>query len=251
MLRKRIIPCLDVKDGRTVKGVNFEDIRDAGDPVELAELYAREGGDELVFLDITATHEGRKTLVKMVEEVARVTNIPFTVGGGVSSVEDGEAILRAGADKIAVNSAAIKDPSLLGRLADRFGSQSIVLAIDARWDGEQWTVHRSGGQTPTERELFEWAQEGVEEGAGEILFTSMDHDGTRKGFALDALARLNDELPCPLIASGGGGSIAHFEELFQKTGVDAALAASIFHFQEVPIPELKKELEQCKIPVRN
>ncbi len=251
MLRKRIIPCLDVKDGRTVKGVNFEDIRDAGDPVELAKLYAREGGDELVFLDITATHEGRKTLIKMVEEVARVTNIPFTVGGGVSSVEDGEAILKAGADKIAVNSAAIKDPSLLGRLADRFGSQSIVLAIDAKWDGERWIVHRSGGRTPTERELFEWAQEGVEQGAGEILFTSMDHDGTRKGFAVEALARLNEALPCPLIASGGGGAIDHFKELFQRTGVDGALAASIFHFQEIAIPELKKELEQCKIPVRN
>ncbi len=251
MVTKRIIPCLDVKDGRTVKGVNFEGLRDAGDPVELGKLYAQEGADELVFLDITATHEKRKTLARLVERVAREVTIPFTVGGGISSEEDVKVLLNAGADKVSVNSAAVKDPSLIDRLSDRFGTQCIVAAIDARrmQDG-QWKVHVSGGRKPTDRELFFWASELESRGAGEILFTSMDHDGVKQGFAVEAVRQMIDTVRIPVIASGGAGNIEHFREVFLEGKADAALAASIFHFKEVRLCDLKARMQQWKIPVR-
>lgn len=250
MLRKRIIPCLDIKDGRTVKGVNFVDLKDAGDPIELAKKYSGIGADELVFLDITATHEKRKTLVPLVERIAREVNIPFTVGGGVSSVEDAGALLNAGADKIAVNSAAVKRPELIKELADKFGNQCVVLAIDAKLTENGWKVYLVGGRKETELELFEWAKKAEKLGAGEILFTSMDHDGTKAGFAIDALKALDELLSIPVIASGGAGQIEHFEDLFLKTNISAALAASVFHFQTIEIPELKYKLAQKNIPVR-
>jgi cyclase len=250
MLKKRIIPCLDIKDGRTVKGVNFVGLRDAGDPVELARIYSEVGADELVFLDITATNEKRKTLVELVKEVARQVAIPFTVGGGVGSVEDAYHLLQSGADKVAINSAAVKRPELIKELADIFGNQCVVLAVDAKLIGDTWKVFLNGGRVETEKELFSWVKQAEELGAGEILFTSMDHDGTKAGFAIDALKKMNDMLSIPIIASGGAGNIDHFIEVFQKTDVSAALAASIFHFKEVDIPTLKKELENQTIEIR-
>jgi cyclase len=250
MLSKRIIPCLDIKDGRTVKGVNFVDLQDAGDPIELAKKYSKIGADELVFLDITATHEKRQTLVQLVERLAKEVNIPFTVGGGVKSVEDASALLHAGADKIAVNSAAVKRPELLTELADRFGNQCVVLAVDAKQTDDGWKVHLVGGRERTEIDLFEWVQRAEKLGAGEILFTSMDHDGTKGGFALDALRQLDALISIPVIASGGAGSVSHFTDLFMKTKISAALAASVFHFQTIEIPDLKHNLAQQGIPVR-
>jgi cyclase len=250
MLTKRIIPCLDIKNGRTVKGVNFIGLRDAGDPVELAEIYANEGADELVFLDITATHEKRKTLVELVKHVGEKVNIPFTVGGGVSSVEDVRSILKAGADKVAINSAAVKRPELINELSLAFGNQCIVVAIDAKKIGDNWKVHLVGGKVPTDIDLFEWAKEAEERGAGEILFTSMNHDGTKNGFANEALLQLHELLNIPVIASGGAGNIQHFVDTFNDGKADAALAASIFHFKEIAIPDLKQELKQQHIPIR-
>jgi imidazole glycerol-phosphate synthase subunit HisF len=250
MLTKRIIPCLDIKDGRTVKGVNFINIRDAGDPVELGALYAQQGADELVFLDISATNEQRKTFASLVKDIARHINIPFTVGGGIGKVEDVGPLLEAGADKVSINSAAVKNPQLLDDLSKAFGSQCIVLAIDARQITNQWTVHTHGGKQPTDKKLFSWAKEGQERGAGEILFTSMDHDGTKNGFAIDALSKLHDLLSIPVIASGGAGNAAHFIEAFILGKADAALAASIFHFGEVKLPDLKMFLKEKGINIR-
>lgn len=252
MLTKRIIPCLDIKNGRTVKGVNFENIRDAGDPVELGALYAAEGADELVFLDITATNEKRKTLSELVNRIAHRINIPFTVGGGISSVEDVSVLLNNGADKISVNTAAFRDPLLVARLANEFGSQCIVLAIDTKQeeDGE-WYVYLNGGRLKTNTRCIVWARNAVALGAGEILLTSMNHDGTKKGFAIDITRSLAEELPVPVIASGGGGTMEHFTEIFEEGKADAALAASIFHFKEIAIPELKKFLRKNNIPVRS
>ncbi|MEY4930655.1 MAG: imidazole glycerol phosphate synthase subunit HisF [Bacteroidota bacterium] len=250
MLTKRIIPCLDIKDGRTVKGVNFIDIRDAGDPIELGAAYAAQGADELVFLDISATNEKRKTFAALVKEIARHVNIPFTVGGGITSVADVAPLLEAGADKVSINSAAVNNPQLIDELAKAFGSQFVVLAIDARKVGNQWTVHTHGGSKPTDKKLFSWAKEGQARGAGEILFTSMDHDGTRQGFAIDPLAKLNELLNIPVIASGGAGTMQHFMEAFVMGKADAALAASLFHFGELKISDLKKYLQTNLIPVR-
>lgn len=251
MLAKRIIPCLDIKDGRTVKGTNFVDLRDAGDPVELAALYAKQGADELVFLDITATIEKRKTLAELVNRVAHQVNIPFTVGGGISSVEDVNILLQNGADKISVNTAAFKNSGLINELSKEFGSQCVVLAIDTRKeeDGE-WYVYLNGGRVKTEIKCFDWAKRGVEAGAGEILLTSMNHDGTKAGFALDITQQLSTKLPVPVIASGGGGSMQHFEEVFREAKADAALAASIFHFKEIDIRDLKNYLAEKNITVR-
>lgn len=250
MLTKRIIPCLDIKDGRTVKGVNFVDIRDAGDPVELAAAYAQQGADELVFLDISATNEKRKTLASLVKEIARHINIPFTVGGGISSIQDVAPLLEAGADKVSINSAAVRNPLLIDELSKAFGSQCIVLAIDARKVQNHWVVHTHGGKQPTEKKLFSWAKEGEERGAGEILFTSMDHDGTKNGFATDALAKLHTMLSIPVIASGGAGNDHHFIEAFVLGKADAALAASVFHFGSIQIPVLKSFLKQNGINIR-
>ncbi len=250
MLKKRIIPCLDIKDGRTVKGVNFVNIRDAGDPVELGAFYAEQGADELVFLDITATHEERKTFVELVRDIARHLNIPFTVGGGISSVDDVSPLLQAGADKISVNSSAVRNPALINELVQAFGSQCIVVAIDAREVDGKWIVHTHGGRKPTEKELFSWAKEVEERGAGEILFTSMNHDGTKQGFAVDALKKLSQTVHIPIIASGGAGTMEHFRDVFQEDAADAALAASIFHFREMTISDLKKYLDEHGIPVR-
>ena len=250
MLTKRIIPCLDIKDGRTVKGVNFINLRDAGDPVELARCYAENGADELVFLDISATEEKRKTLIDMVLKVAAQVNIPFTVGGGISSIEDVSALLNAGADKVSINSSAVKDPELINILANKFGSQCITVAIDAKRINDIWKVHLVGGKVATELNLFDWAKEVADRGAGEILFTSMDNDGTKDGFANEALATLSESLPIPIIASGGAGTMQHFVDAFLKGKADAALAASVFHFKEIEINTLKKTLQDLKIPVR-
>lgn len=250
MLTKRIIPCLDIKNGRTVKGVNFVDLRDAGDPVELAKQYADFGADELVFLDISATLEGRATVLDMVLHVAEQVNIPFTVGGGISSIEDVDALLKCGADKVSINSSAVKRPELVNELSDKFGSQCVVVAIDAKKIGEDWKVHLAGGSIPTDIDLFEWAKEVEKRGAGEILFTSMNHDGTKNGFANRALAKLSSELNIPIIASGGAGNVQHFIDTFKEGKADAALAASVFHFGEIPIPELKKQLKASDIEVR-
>ncbi|TYA58967.1 imidazole glycerol phosphate synthase subunit HisF [Formosa maritima] len=250
MLTKRIIPCLDIKDGRTVKGVNFVGLRDAGDPIEQAKIYAENGADELVFLDISATHEGRKTILDMVLKVAEQVNIPFTVGGGISSVEDVDTLLKSGADKISVNSSAIKRPELINELVNKFGSQCIVVAIDAKQIDGTWKVHVAGGRIPTDLDLFEWAKEVENRGAGEILFTSMNHDGTKNGFANLALKKLSEELNIPIIASGGAGNIQHFIDAFQHGKADAALAASVFHFGEIDIIDLKKELKNNNIEVR-
>ena len=250
MLTKRIIPCLDIKNGRTVKGVNFVNLIDAGDPVALAKQYAEVGADELVFLDISATLEGRKTMLEMVLKVAGQVNIPFTVGGGISTVEDVDALLHCGADKVSINSSAIKRPVLINELSQKFGSQCIVVAIDAKLIDGKWIVHLAGGTIPTQLELFEWAKEVENRGAGEILFTSMDHDGTKAGFANEALAKLSTLVNIPIIASGGAGSIQHFVDTFVKGKSDAALAASVFHFGEIPIPTLKQELKNNTIEVR-
>jgi cyclase len=250
MLTKRIIPCLDIKNGRTVKGINFIDLRDAGDPVELAEIYAKTGADELVFLDISATEERRRTLADLVLRVAEKVNIPFTVGGGISSVEDVDILLHNGADKVSINSSAVKNPQLINDLVAKFGSQCIVVAIDAKQIDGEWIVHLVGGKVPTELNLFEWAKEVEDRGAGEILFTSMNHDGTKDGFANEALAKLSTELNIPIIASGGAGKMQHFTDTFKDGKADAALAASVFHFKEIEIKDLKEELKRNNIPVR-
>jgi cyclase len=250
MLTKRIIPCLDIKNGRTVKGVNFVNLIDAGDPVALAKKYAEVGADELVFLDISATLEGRKTMLEMVLKVAAQVNIPFTVGGGISTVEDVDALLHCGADKVSINSSAIKRPVLINELSQKFGSQCVVVAIDAKQIDGKWVVHLAGGTIPTELDLFDWAKEVEQRGAGEILFTSMDNDGTKEGFANEALAKLSALVNIPIIASGGAGSVQHFVDTFVKGKSDAALAASVFHFGEIPIPTLKQELKNNTIEVR-
>jgi len=250
MLTKRIIPCLDIKNGRTVKGVNFVNLIDAGDPVALAKQYADVGADELVFLDISATLEGRKTMLEMVLKVAAQVNIPFTVGGGISSVEDVDNLLQSGADKVSINSSAIKRPELINELSQKFGSQCVVVAIDAKQIDGKWVVHLAGGTIPTELELFDWAKEVAQRGAGEVLFTSMDNDGTKAGFANEALAKLSALVNIPIIASGGAGSVQHFTDTFIKGKSDAALAASVFHFGEIPIPTLKQELKNNSIQVR-
>lgn len=250
MLAKRIIPCLDVKDGRTVKGTNFVNLREAGDPVELGRAYSEQGADELVFLDITASHEGRKTFTNMVTRVARELSIPFTVGGGINELADVARMLDAGADKVSVNSAALRNPRLVGDIASHFGSQVCVVAIDARCTDGNWECYLNGGRVPTGRGLFDWAREVADRGAGEILFTSMNHDGVKQGFANDALARLSDELDIPVIASGGAGAMQHFADAFTIGRADAALAASVFHFGEIAIPDLKQFLRAQGICVR-
>jgi cyclase len=250
MLAKRIIPCLDVKDGTTVKGINFVNFKNAGDPVELGKKYSQDGADELVFLDITASHEGRKTFVDLVTRIAENISIPFTVGGGINDVSDVDKLLNAGADKISINSAALRNPNLIDNIAKNFGNQVCVTAIDARFDNGEWICYINGGRIPTERKLIEWAHEAQERGAGEILFTSMDHDGVKTGFACEALAMLNDKLSIPIIASGGAGNYSHFYDVFTAGKADAALAASIFHFNEIPINKLKVYLNERNINVR-
>jgi cyclase len=250
MLAKRIIPCLDVRDGMTVKGINFINIREVGDPVELGAMYADQGADELVFLDITASYEGRKTFVELVKRIAKNVNIPFTVGGGISALTDIEALLAAGADKVSINTAAIKNPELVDQMALRFGSQFVVVAIDAHEKDGCWKAYINGGRIPSDKELFSWAREVQERGAGEILFTSMNHDGTKNGFACEATARLSQSLSIPVIASGGAGSMEHYAEVFTKGKADAGLAASIFHFREITVPQLKEYLRKRDIPVR-
>ena len=251
MLAKRIIPCLDIKNGRTVKGIKFENIRDAGDPVELAMYYSQQGADELVFLDITATIEKRKTLVELVKKVAANINIPFTVGGGITSVENASELLKNGADKISVNSAAFKIPDLISLMAKEFGNQCVVLAIDTKkeMDGN-WYVYLNGGRLKTDKLASDWAKQGIDLGAGEILLTSMNNDGTKDGFAEDITSLLSANLPVPIIASGGAGNMRHFEEIFKNANADAALAASVFHFGEIKIPELKNYLSKQNINVR-
>jgi cyclase len=251
MFTKRIIPCLDIKDGRTVKGVNFEQLRDAGDPIELGALYAQAGADELVFLDITATIEKRKTLSGLVNKIAHRINIPFTVGGGIKAEEDVSVLLQNGADKISINTAAFLDPSLINRFAKNFGSQCIVLAIDTKLEADgYWYVYLNGGREKTNTLTTQWAKQAVDLGVGEILLTSMNHDGTKQGFALDITSILSSTLPVPIIASGGGGNSEHFYDVFTKGKADAALAASIFHYKELAIPDLKNYLHQKGIPVR-
>ena len=250
MLTKRIIPCLDIKDGRTVKGVNFENIRDAGDPVELAIRYAEEGADELVFLDITATNEKRKTLTELVTRIAKQINIPFTVGGGINSIDDVSALLNAGADKISVNSAAIKYPELIKDLADQFGSQCIVLAIDTKFENNDWWVYLNGGRVKTELLALNWAKQVVKLGAGEILLTSMNNDGTKSGFAIDITKQISEAVNVPVIASGGAGTLEHFKDVFNAGKADAALAESVFHFKEIEVIELKKYLKTNAIEIR-
>lgn len=250
MLAKRIIPCLDIKDGRTVKGVNFVNLRDAGDPVELGAAYSEKGADELVFLDITATHEKRKTMSELARSIARHLNIPFTIGGGITSIEDADAMLAAGADKVSINSAAVRRPELIDELALNFGNQFVVLAVDARQIDGEWIVHLNGGRIATEIRLFDWVKEAESRGAGEILFTSMDHDGTKAGFALEATARISEMLSIPVIASGGAGNMEHFYDVFTTGKADAGLAASIFHFNEIAIPDLKAYLKDNAVVVR-
>lgn len=250
MLAKRIIPCLDIKDGRTVKGVNFVNLRDAGDPVELGAAYSEKGADELVFLDITATHEKRKTMSALARSIARHLNIPFTIGGGITSIEDADAMLAAGADKVSINSAAVRRPELIDELALNFGNQFVVLAVDARQIDGEWIVHLNGGRIPTEIRLFDWVKEAESRGAGEILFTSMDHDGTKAGFALEATAKISEMLSIPVIASGGAGNMEHFYDVFTTGKADAGLAASIFHFNEIAIPDLKAYLKDKAVVVR-
>ena len=252
MLAKRIIPCLDIKDGRTVKGTNFINLRDAGDPVELAANYAKQGADELVFLDITATVEKRKTLAELVKRIAHTINIPFTVGGGIKTVDDVMVLLQSGADKISVNTAAYQNPQVVSDIANTAGSQCVVLAIDTRQEDDgEWYVYLNGGRTKTDTKCFEWAKKAVDLGAGEILLTSMNHDGTKAGFALDITKLLSESLPIPIIASGGGGTKQHFADVFELAHADAALAASVFHFKEIEIPELKKYLADKNIAIRS
>ncbi len=250
MVAKRIIPCLDVKDGQVVKGINFLGLKEVGDAVGMGRRYSEEGADELVYLDISATFEGRRTFVDLVSRIALEINIPFTVGGGISSLEDAARLLDAGADKVSLNSAAIADPALISRIANHYGSQFVVVAIDARQTEGRWMATTHGGRVQTDRELFSWAREAQERGAGEILFTSMDHDGTKAGYALEATARLCEELSIPVIASGGAGCTAHIVDVLTQGKADAALAASIFHYGEIPIPDLKRELAAVGIPVR-
>ncbi|WP_293886566.1 MULTISPECIES: imidazole glycerol phosphate synthase subunit HisF [unclassified Sphingobacterium] len=250
MLAKRIIPCLDVKDGRTVKGVNFVDLRDAGDPVELAYAYSQQGADELVFLDITATHERRKTTIELVKAVARQVNIPFTIGGGINEIKDAEILLNAGADKVSINSAAVRNPALINEMAAAFGAQFVVVAVDTRSIDGQNFVYLSGGRIKTELNTSEWIVEAQERGAGEILLTSMDHDGTKNGFDNGFLKTINDQIHIPLIASGGAGNQQHFVDVFHQAHVDAALAASVFHYGEILIPDLKATLQRNGIIVR-
>jgi cyclase len=250
MLAKRIIPCLDIRNGKTVKGINFENVVDVGDPVEMGAKYAQDGADELVYLDITATHEGRKLFAELVGRIAEHLNIPFTVGGGINHESDADVLLSAGADKVTINSSAVRDPGLIDRISGGFGSQFVVVAIDARFKEGRWTVFVNGGRIPTDRELFSWAKEAQERGAGEILFTSMNHDGTKEGYACEALRSLSGMLSIPVIASGGAGKKEHFLEVFGRGQADAALAASIFHYGEIPIPELKSYLKQNNIIVR-
>ena len=250
MLTKRIIPCLDIKNGRTVKGVNFVDLKDAGDPVELAKKYAETGADELVFLDISATEERRAILIDLVRKVAAAINIPFTVGGGISSVADVDILLRNGADKISINSSAVKNPDLINEIASKYGSQCVVVAIDAKQIDSDWIVHLVGGKVPTELNLFDWAKDVEQRGAGEILFTSMNNDGTKNGFANEALAKLSEIVNIPIIASGGAGTMEHFAETFINGKADAALAASVFHYQEIEIQELKQFLKNQNISIR-
>ncbi len=251
MLTKRIIPCLDIKDGRTVKGINFKNLIDAGDPVELASYYSAQGADELVFLDISATAEKRKTFAGLVNKIAQKINIPFTVGGGITSVEEARRLLLAGADKVSINSAAVKNPALITELSNAFGSQCVVIATDAKQIEGEWIVHLIGGKEPTNLRLFDWAKQVVKLGAGEILFTSMNNDGTKQGFANEALQKLSSLVNVPIIASGGAGSIQHFADTFLLGGADAALAASVFHFNEIALPNLKQELQSQGIPVRS
>ena len=250
MLTKRIITCLDIKDGRTVKGVNFENIKDAGDPVELAIEYAKQGADELVFLDITATNEKRKTLSELVTRIAKHINIPFTVGGGISSVEDVSVLLNAGADKISVNTSAVINPQLIKELANQFGSQCVVLAIDTKFEDNNWFVYLNGGRIKTELKTLDWAKQAVGLGAGEILLTSMNNDGTKNGFAIDITKQISKAVNVPIIASGGAGTMEHFKDVFQKGKADAALAASVFHYKEIAIPELKSYLKLNTINIR-
>lgn len=250
MLAKRIIPCLDVRDGMTVKGIKFIEIREVGDPVEMGAMYADQGADELVFLDITASHEKRKTFVELVKRIAKNINIPFTVGGGISALQDIEALLAAGADKVSINTAAIKNPELVDQMALHFGSQFVVVAIDAQEKDDHWTAFINGGRIPSDKELYSWAREVQERGAGEILFTSMNHDGTKNGFACEATARLSESLSIPVIASGGAGNMEHYAEVFTKGKADAGLAASIFHYREITVPQLKQYLRERNIAVR-
>ena len=250
MLKKRIIPCLDIKDGRTVKGINFIDIRDAGDPITLAKKYAADGADELVFLDITATDEKRKTLSSLVKEIAKEINIPFTVGGGINSADDAARIIEAGADKISINSSAVKRPELITEIAERYGSQCVVLAIDTKFEGNEWMVYINGGKIPTGIKAIDWAKQAEALGAGEILLTSMNNDGTKNGFAVDITNQISSAVNIPVIASGGAGSAEHFKEVFLETKATGALAASIFHFGEITIPELKSFLKKQNISIR-
>lgn len=250
MLAKRIIPCLDIKDGRTVKGINFVNLRDAGDPVELGAAYSEKGADELVFLDITATHEKRKTMSELARSIARHLNIPFTIGGGITSIEDADAMLGAGADKVSINSAAVRRPELIDELSLNFGNQFVVLAVDARQIDGEWIVHLNGGRIATDIRLFDWVKEAESRGAGEILFTSMDHDGTKAGFALEATTHISEILSIPVIASGGAGNMAHFHDVFTIGKADAGLAASIFHFNEIGIADLKGYLDEKGVVVR-
>ena len=250
MLAKRIIPCLDIKEGKTVKGINFVNFRDAGDPVALGKAYSEQGADELVYLDITASYEGRKTFTELVRKVAANVNIPFTVGGGINEMSDVDRLLNAGADKVSLNSSALRNPRLITEIAKNFGVQVCVVAIDANFENGNWVCYLNGGKVATQRTLFEWALEAAERGAGEILFTSMTHDGTRSGYAHEALLELHRLLPIPIIASGGAGTKAHFKDAFLRGKADAALAAGVFHFGEITIPELKKYLSESGIPVR-
>ena len=250
MLAKRIIPCLDIKEGQTVKGINFLELRDVGDPVALGKRYAEDGADELVYLDISASEEGRKTFAELVTRIAANINIPFTVGGGIASIEDAGRLLTAGADKVTVNSAAVNNPDLISEIASKYGSQFVVVAIDAKQIDGVWRVTTHGGHRLTEKELFSWAREAQERGAGEILFTSMDHDGTKNGYPCETYARLSQMLSIPVIASGGAGTVQHIADVLTKGCADAALAASIFHYGEIPIPYLKQELNKMHIPVR-
>ncbi len=250
MLAKRIIPCLDIRDGQTVKGINFLDIREVGDPVEMGAEYARAGADELVYLDITATHEGRNLFANLVRKIAEHVNIPFTVGGGIRDLSDVDPLLNAGADKVSINSAVVKNPDLIGQVARSYGSQFVVVAIDANFEEDDWFVYVNGGRIKTKRRLFEWAREAEQRGAGEILFTSMNHDGTKNGYANQATAQLSTSLGIPVIASGGAGKMNHFVDVFGEGEADAALAASIFHFREIGIQDLKTHLRNHNIPVR-
>ena len=250
MLKKRIIPCLDIKDGRTVKGINFIDIKDAGDPIELAKKYIIEGADELVFLDITATNEKRKTLAVLVEKIAKEINIPFTVGGGINTVDDAATIIKAGADKISVNSAAVKDPLLIKEIAERFGSQAVVVAVDTKFENNDWYVYVNGGKIATGITTIDWVKQAEQLGAGEILLTSMNNDGTKQGFAIDITNAVSSAINIPVIASGGAGAREHFKTVFENTKATGALAASIFHFGEIPIPVLKQYLKEQQINIR-